>query len=526
MTQRSSVRPAILAAALFAALIALCPACSDNTSGGSATDGGWPGISDAAATPVPAPDVCDAPVAPADVSRPDSVVGDGTPASCTEAALDAALARGGVIVFRCGGGPHTLLITSEKILTKPIVLDGGGLIKLSGGGTTRILSIPGIFSASDISVTLQNLRFTRAKAAGSGAAVLKRGNGKLTIIGCHFDEGTGPVSGQDLAGGAVYAQGGDTVISGSVFTANSSSNGGAIGVLRSNLILYNSLFERNTATGSGGNPGSGGNGGAIYVDGLNATVGKRLEICGSVFVANQAGSFGGALFRYGYANETAAIDRSTFDGNAIETRAMGLGGGIYLQNGAFRLTASTISNNAAHGAGGLFVHGDPSPGTKIEFTNLTIAANRAVGTLGGGITFSGSVSGTVLNATIVGNRAFFGGGISGGGPVLKNSIVADNLADEPFNAINCTVPLSDGGGNIQWPIKRPNGSVDFPERACSSGATAAAPLVSDLADNGGPTRTMALQPQSAAINKGSGCPATDQRGLVRGSSCDSGAMKY
>jgi hypothetical protein len=526
MALRSTLRSAILAA-FPAALLALGPACSETNITSPSTDGSVFSPSDAAAAPVPvpAPAVCTPPVSAADISGPDSVVGDGTPQSCTEAALDEALARGGTIVFRCGG-PHTLVVTSEKTLTKPVVLDGGGLIKLSGGGTTRILNIPGIFSASDISVTLQNLRFTRTRAAGSGAAVLKRGLGKLKIIGCQFDEGTGPASGQDLAGGAIYAQGGDTIITGSIFTANSSSNGGAIGILRSNLTLYNSLFERNTATGSGGNPGNGGNGGAVYIDGMNASTGKRLDICGSVFVANQAGSFGGALFRYGYAGESTAIDRSTFDGNAIATQGMGLGGGIYFQNGGFKLTASTISNNAAHGAGGLFVHGDPSPGTSIEFTNITVTGNRAVGTLGGGITFSGSVGGTVLNATIAGNRAWFGGGISGSGPVLKNSIVANNLADEPLNALNCTAPLGDGGGNVQWPIKRTNGSLDFPDRACASGATTASPLLWPLADNGGPTRTMAPQPQSAAIARGSGCPSTDQRGITRGTTCDSGSVKY
>ena len=33
-------------------------------------------------------------------------VGGGTPASCTEAALDAALAGGGSVSFNCGGSPH------------------------------------------------------------------------------------------------------------------------------------------------------------------------------------------------------------------------------------------------------------------------------------------------------------------------------------------------------------------------------------------------------------------------------------
>jgi hypothetical protein len=50
-----------------------------------------------------------------------------------------------------------------------------------------------------------------------------------------------------------------------------------------------------------------------------------------------------------------------------------------------------------------------------------------------------------------------------------------------------------------------------------------------LADNRGPTQTMALLPGSPAINAGDNitCPETDQRGVARpqGSQCDIGRMK-
>ena len=42
---------------------------------------------------------------------PAGVVGDGTPGSCSEATLTAALATGGTITFNCGG-PKTILILS------------------------------------------------------------------------------------------------------------------------------------------------------------------------------------------------------------------------------------------------------------------------------------------------------------------------------------------------------------------------------------------------------------------------------
>jgi hypothetical protein len=57
------------------------------------------------------------------------------------------------------------------------------------------------------------------------------------------------------------------------------------------------------------------------------------------------------------------------------------------------------------------------------------------------------------------------------------------------------------------------------------------PLLGPLANNGGPTQTMALLPGSPAIDKGgtaaNGCLATDQRGVTRpqGPACDIGAFE-
>jgi hypothetical protein len=83
-----------------------------------------------------------------------------------------------------------------------------------------------------------------------------------------------------------------------------------VGGLFAELHIYNSLFSQNTADGNGANNddaskcsvinngqheiGSGGNGGAIYSDGINVNV----LLCGDKIVGNAAGSgaFGGGLF--------------------------------------------------------------------------------------------------------------------------------------------------------------------------------------------------------------------------------------
>jgi hypothetical protein len=61
------------------------------------------------------------------------VVGTGTPGSCTEAALDAALAGGGFVTFDCGPDPVTITISSTKMIDADTTIDGGSLITISGG---------------------------------------------------------------------------------------------------------------------------------------------------------------------------------------------------------------------------------------------------------------------------------------------------------------------------------------------------------------------------------------------------------
>jgi hypothetical protein len=75
-------------------------------------------------------------------SQPDHVIGAGTPAGCTSAAVVKAVARGGIITFNCGPNPVTITMTATaKVVntSHQVVLDGGGLVTLSGGGKRQIL---------------------------------------------------------------------------------------------------------------------------------------------------------------------------------------------------------------------------------------------------------------------------------------------------------------------------------------------------------------------------------------------------
>ena len=97
-----------------------------------------------------------------------------------------------------------------------------------------------------------------------------------------------------MSGGAINGQGiGTLIVDGSTFTGNVGSNGGAIGTQDENVTVVNSTFAGNRATGTGGNPGNGGDGGAMSYDGAMVS----WTMCGDTFTKNRANASGGAIFR-------------------------------------------------------------------------------------------------------------------------------------------------------------------------------------------------------------------------------------
>ena len=212
---------------------------------------------------------------PVDTSSPTTVVGDGTAASCTLAALQAAVAKAGVITFACGSAPATIAVTStiDVRVDANTVIDGGGLITLDGGGAVRILSFdsPG-WQTDTYRLTLQHLGLANGKAVptqaiptapapcsqgwddGQGGAVYMR-DGNLTVIDCVFTNNQAAPLGPDTGGGAIYVQGSKSgmLIVQSTFTGNKASNAGAIGGLWAELDVYDSLVKGNSAIGSGAN---------------------------------------------------------------------------------------------------------------------------------------------------------------------------------------------------------------------------------------------------------------------------------
>jgi hypothetical protein len=457
---------------------------------------------------------CAAP-ALADTATPTAVVGDGGPASCTEAALRAAAAAGGVITFACGAAPQTIAVTAPIVVTAATVLDGGGLITLDGGGATRILYLDSGYDQPTPRLTVQRLGFRRGQAPATGAdtaqggGAIYRDGGSLTVIDCAFDDNHAPPTGQDVAGGAIYGfGGGDTIVAGSTFTGNSASDGGAIGSLNADLTIINSRFTGNAATGTGGNPGDGGAGGALYMDGRD----EATSLCGVTIADNTAGAIGGGVFRVSNDHTGSfAMDRTTVDHNVVTASDAGNAGGLYLEGLALAITASTISRNQAFYNGGLWINAGAA-----DLTNVTIAGNVATGSNGGGVWLGNAPTGTMRNCTIADNHATadgqVAGAIFGAGLTLVNTIVAGNSA---MYRPSCDGARADGAGNLQWP----DGAL------CTTGPLVADPLLGALSDNGGPTATMAPAASSPAVDLGTGCPPTDQRGQPRGEPCTAGAVE-
>ncbi len=458
--------------------------------------------------------VCNAPPL-VDTSSPTQTVGDGTAASCTEAALAAAAAAGGTIVFACGAQPVTITVTQTITFTAETVVDGANLVTLDGGGTTRILYLGSNYNATTPRLTVQRLAFTRGMGpptgddTARGGGAIYRDGGSLTVIDCSFDDNHAGATGQDLAGGAIYGfGGGETVIVGSTFRNNSASDGGAVGSLNGNLTVVNTTFDGNAATGTGGNPGMGGCGGAVYMDGTH----EMTSLCGVKILNSTAGAIGGGFFRVSNDHTGAfAMDRSTVDHNVVTPTTSGNAGGLYLEGLALDITNSTISRNQAFYNGGIWINT-----CSVQMTNDTIAENIATGSNGGGVWLGNAPTGTMLNCTIANNHAtgmgVVAGGIFGGGLTLVNTLVANNTA---MYTPTCDTKRTDGSGNLQWP----DGSL------CTTSPLVADPMLGALANSGGDTETMVPAAGSPAKGIGAGCPPTDQRGMPRATACTAGAVE-
>lgn len=348
-----------------------------------------------------------------------------------------------------------------------------------------------------------DLAVSRSRISGAGVdGVDELDPGKLTLS-------RSTVTGSAQNG--VYEQGdGSAIVSRSVLEDNGSGGLAAFGAGR--LVARRLSVRKN------------------QIAGIQAFETGGSEIALSLISGNKNPGDPGAGVQIG--GGPATIDRSTIRGNSSSYAGGGIWIGDVFGPTSLDLTRSTVSGNTADGNGaGIEVNG---AGATLRAVNSTVTKNAAKDN-GGGIAADNGSEVHLNGVTVARNTADsdglapngFGGGLfqeAGSAISSKNSLIALNLVNFP-GAIgeDCygSADFASGGHNLR---SHANGCTGF---------NGAGDIIRDnpklalLADNGGPTRTIALKPGSPAINRGgSSAPAHDQRGVAAQGKRDIGAFEF
>lgn len=367
-------------------------------------------------------------------------------------------------------------------------------------------------------------------------------------------------------GGAMMNYNSSPVIRNSLFINNSSADGGAMynwGVSggSSSPQMTNVTFDGNTATaGDGGamfnkfgtptfknviihaNSSTNRNGGAIY----NESSSPIFEEV--TFSNNTSKKAGGGMYNFGNYTfpSSPSLLRVTFIGNVASDSMYGDGGGMFNYDWCSPTLTDVVfqSNRAEHDGGGMYNnqvtfavlrrvlfagnfsdnHGGGLFNTAAypDLENVTFDGNTANENGGGMCSWAVISPLNMLNVTFVNNTTVYGdgGGIfssEANGFALRNAILWGN---HPTQIV--------GGGTVDYSIVQ--GGHD------GTGNLDLDPLLLASANNGGYTKTLALQIGSPAIDSGNpeACPSVDQRGFLRpidgdgleGPRCDMGAYEY
>jgi CSLREA domain-containing protein len=410
-----------------------------------------------------------------------------------------------------------------------LTIQGGVLAAIATNGTLNLSNAEisgnsanfggGVYdydSAATNTVTISNSTLSNNTANSQGGAVYVHGT--LNLVNSTLN---GNSAGS--YGGAIYGNAGATInISNSLIDANAGDWGAVSGLDNASITITDSTVSNSDAVAGGS--GDGGRG-------IVGWTGSTITITRSTVTGNQGGGIACAA-AYGQTCGSLTVTDSAIDGNSDTDSAdwanTQLGQGIFT-SGPTMITGSSVSDNKGqymgggsncNGAsgGGIYATGD------LVLINSTITDNGnpppCYNTDAGAVYFG--VGGTITNSTIVRNYAFFTGGIrlQSGTLTITNSILSANAAE---NCVDYGTIVS-GGHNID--------SWDNCGFADATDLVNTDPLLDAFADNGGLTRTHALQIGSPAIDAGDTtvCAAApvngaDQRGFGRDANCDIGAYE-
>ncbi len=456
----------------------------------------------------------------------DTGTGSGLSGDLRYVITQADLSLGSIIDFSVTGTIQ--LVSALPDLGADMTINGPGASSLtvarSGASGTPDFSI---FTVdADVRAKLAGLTITGGLSDlsdGNGGGI--ENDGTMTIANCSITGNTAGGPNAYVAGGGIDNRGTLTVTNSTIANNFAGGNGGGIDN-RGMLTVTGSTIANNSNKGGGG---------GIENDGAMTATDSTI--------ANNSSFGGGGIDNLG----ALTITDSTIDGNSAGYESSG--GGIS-NGGTMTITDSTIDNNGAFDLGGGIVN--DSDGS-MSITNSTIADNAA-GPAGGGIINAGTL--TVTNSTVVDNSAAgtflpgyyesgYGSGIAADSALtLDNTIVAMNTTSASNGATSGETISDDIDGTVSsssaYNLIGTGGSGGLINGTNGNLVGVANPGLGPLADNGGPTQTIALLPGSPAIDAGSnalavdpstGQPlATDQRGpgfvrIVNGT-VDIGAYEF
>ncbi len=396
-------------------------------------------------------------------------------------------------------------------------LTGGDLVTVSGNKASRVFEI-----GTGATVTLLGLIEADGNAQnGNGGGILN--SGVLTLDSNIIRNNSATNSGYGGGnGGGIYNNNNSTLsVRNSSISCNLESNNGypgfGGGIYNSNgtVVLSNSTINGNRE-GSGNRSNQGG---GIYNDRGSVEV-SNTTINGNGF-GNGNGCIGGGIY-----NESGTVDVSN---STISDNIGSLGGGISSYEGTMTVSNSIISGNVSPISDIYSLGGGINNDSGILKVSSSIISGNSASLNGGGI-YNQYGNLTLVFSTLTLNQALSGGGVFNtpspvspylppGSAVVRNTIIAGNFLNE--NGVNPDVSgiFTSNGYNL---IGDSTGSTGFDATGDIVGTSdnPIDPRLAPLDFNGGPIQTIALLPDSPAIDAGDPTildtdPTTDQRGFPR-----------
>ncbi|MFC7337921.1 choice-of-anchor Q domain-containing protein [Haloferula chungangensis] len=471
----------------------------------------------------------------------DTPVGAGTGLSLREALGLAALGRiefdpaldGGTIQLDAARGPlavRTSVTIDASALPSGLTIDGGSNgDDVHDAGETRCLLIDDENADNLLDVVLRGLTLQNGVASGDDAGGNISNHEHLTLENCRLLDGRAVGTGAN-GGGISSAPGSRLILASCTLSGNraasTTSSGGAVYFeTEANFNSAALVFAMSASTVS--DNFTGGHGGGLFVGTFGLDNGGLATIATSTVSGNTATSAGGGISTNGI---TLRMSATTVANNAV-TATSGSGGGIvFLGNAIFSnslkplimTNCTVVGNTAGRDGGGLF-HAGPIAASlqRSLFTSCTIVGNRTTARDGGGFLNANGSQLDLVNSIVAGNTA------ARTGPDIDGGFTSSGI-----NFIGTTSGSSGFRNGTDRSFANTGSSLATLLATTASDSGTPIPL---LAGNGGPTPTVALLPNSPAIDAGldSALPSgleNDQRGpgfpRVAGAQVDLGAVEF